>query len=170
MRAPALLLVLSTSCTHAQASSVHRAGEVTLAAGLIGLLGTVALAEAVPSEHSTILRGGLVFVPISVIGALAYIAVDSEVNQPRERALTPEERSYDAAYAIAREAKHAARRGDCAEVQAAEPRVRELNERVYRKFLHEPIIARCLAPRPEPEPVPVPDPVAPPTAPEPPAP
>jgi hypothetical protein len=155
--------VLATSCTHAQASTVHRAGEVTLAAGLIGLLGTVAVAEAVPSEHSTILRAGVVFVPVSLIGALAYIAVDSEVNEPRERALTPEERAYEAAYAIAREAKHAARRGDCAEVQAAEPRVRELNERVYRKFLHEPIIRACLEPRPEPEPMPVPDlPAAPP--------
>ena len=128
---------------------------MTLAAGLIGLLGTVALAEAVPSEHSTILRAGVVFVPISLIGAFAYIAVDSEVNQPRERAWTPEERSFDAAMQIAKEAKRAARRGDCAEVQAAEPRVRELNDRVYRRFLHEPIIHDCLAaPAPTPEPVP----------------
>ena len=159
MRAPAPLLIAwlgATSCTHAQASQIHRAGEVTLAAGLIGMLGAVALAEAVPSEHSTILRGGAVFVPISLLGALAYMAVDAEVNEPRERALTPEERSYEAAYAIAREAKHAARRGDCAEVQAAEPRVREMNERVYRKFLHEKIIRDCLG-KPEPVPVPVPD-------------
>jgi hypothetical protein len=149
--------VLATSCTHAQASQVHRAGEVTLAAGLIGLLGTVALAEAVPSEHSTILRAGVVFVPISLIGALAYIAVDSEVNQPRERALTPEERSFEAAMTIAKEAKRAARRGDCAEVQAAEPRVRELNERVYRRFLHEPILQTCLAPPVAPPPEPAPE-------------
>lgn len=147
MRAPAPLLVAwlgATSCTHAQASRIHTAGEVTLAAGLIGMLGAVALAEAVPSEHGAILRGGAAFVPISLIGALAYIVVDGEVNEARERALTPEERSYEAAYAIAREAKHAARRGDCAEVQAASPRVQELNERVFRKFLHDPIIRTCL--------------------------
>ena len=155
MRAPALLLVLTTSCTHAQSSRIHTAGEVTLAAGLIGLLGAVALAEAVPSEHSTILRAGAVFVPLSLIGAFAYIAVDSEVNQPRERALTPEERSFEAAMTIAKDAKHAARRGDCAEVQAAEPRVRELNDRVYRRFLHEPIIQACLAPPSAPETAPV---------------
>jgi hypothetical protein len=158
VRAPALLLVLATSCTHAQASQVHRAGEVTLAAGLIGLLGTVALAEAVPSEHSSILRAGVVFVPISLLGALAYIAVDSEVNQPRERALTPEERSFEAAMTIAKEAKHAARRGDCAEVQAASLRVKELNEHVYLRFLHEPILRACLsAPEPEPQREPEPE-------------
>jgi CRISPR/Cas system-associated protein Csm6 len=159
VRAPALLLLAATSCTHAQASKIHRAGEVTLAAGLIGILATVAVAEAIPSEHSDILRAGVVFVPISLFGALAYIAVDSEVNQPRERALTPEERSFEAAMTIARDAKHAARRGDCAEVQAIEPRVRELNERVYRRFLHEDVIRRCLAPTvdvPAPAPVPVP--------------
>lgn len=173
MRAPALLLFPllagGTSCTHAQASEIHRAGEITLAAGLIGMLGAVAAAEAIPSHHSDILRGGAVFVPISLIGALAYIAVDSEVSQPRERPLTPEERSFAAAMAIARDAKHAAQRGDCAEVQAAEPRVRELNARVYRRFLHEPIIHACLraapeAPPPEPtapEPLPSPVPLAP---------
>jgi hypothetical protein len=164
VRAPALILVVATSCTHAQASQIHRAGEITLAAGLFGMLGAVALAEAVPSEHSDILRAGVVFVPISLIGALAYIAVDSEVNEPRERALTPEERSFAAAYAIARDAKHAARRGDCAEVHAIQPRVRELNERVYRKFLHDDVIRRCLAPEPPPpppEPLPSLEPVAP---------
>jgi hypothetical protein len=37
-----------------------------------------------------------------------------------------------------------------------------MNERVYRKFLHEPIIHDCLRP-PEPAPAPesVPDPIAP---------
>ncbi|HET9987550.1 MAG TPA: hypothetical protein VFQ65_03505 [Kofleriaceae bacterium] len=162
---------MATSCTHAQASQIHEAGEITLAVGLFGMLGAIAAAEAIPSHHTGILEGGAVFVPISLLGALAYIAVDSEVNQPRERALTPEERSFEAAMTIARDAKHAARRGDCAEVQAIQPRVRELNERVYRRFLHEEIIRRCLAPEPAtpaPEPPPSLDPIGPVVPPSPP--
>ena len=160
MRAAVAVLVFASSCTGAQARTVHRAGEITLAGGLFGILGTVALAEIIPSHQTGILDGGLIFVPISLFGALAYIATDAEVNAPREVALTPEERSFNAAYEIAREAKHAARRGDCATVQAIQPRVRELNERVYRRFLHEEIIRRCLAPTVDvPAPAPVPEPL-----------
>ena len=159
MRAALAALVL-TACTATQARTVHRGGEITLAAGLFGIIAAVALAEIVPSHESTILRGGVIFVPISLFGALAYVATDAEVNAPHEVPLTAEERSFNAAFEIAREAKHAARRGDCATVQAIQPRVRDLNARVYRRFLHEEIIRRCLAPTVDvPDPTPVPEPL-----------
>jgi hypothetical protein len=168
VRAAVAVLLFASSCTGAQARTVHRSGEITLAAGLFGILGTVAVAEIIPSHDSDILRAGVIFVPISLFGALAYVATDAEVNAPHEVALTPEERSFNAAFAIARDAKHAARRGDCATVQAIQPRVRELNERVYRRFLHEDIIRRCLAPTIDvPAPTPVPEPLPAPEAPVP---
>ncbi|HEY0252418.1 MAG TPA: hypothetical protein VGC41_12875, partial [Kofleriaceae bacterium] len=45
----------------------------------------------------------------------------------------------------------AARAGDCASVQAAQPRVQNLNDRVYRRFLHEGVIRACLAPESVPD-------------------
>ncbi|HEY0254220.1 MAG TPA: hypothetical protein VGC41_21980, partial [Kofleriaceae bacterium] len=93
MRFTPLLVAAVTSCTGAQARTVHRTGEITLAGGLIGILATVATAELVPSHDSTILRVGSVFVPISLVGALLYVAVDAEVNKPKPYIPTPEERS-----------------------------------------------------------------------------
>jgi hypothetical protein len=168
VRAAIAALVLAAccvACTGTQARTVHRGGEITLAAGLIGILAVVAAAEIVP-DRTGILEGGVICFPISLAGAAAYIATDAEVNGPHEVPLTAEERSFNAAYEIAREAKHAARRGDCATVQAIEPRVRELNERVYRRFLHEPIIRACLAPTVDmPAPSPIPEPLPAPEAP-----
>ncbi|MFT3695139.1 MAG: hypothetical protein QM831_18525 [Kofleriaceae bacterium] len=126
-------------------------GEVTLAAGLLGILATVATAELVPSHDSDILRGGVVFVPISLTGAFLYAAVDAEVNKPTLYVPTPEERAFESAMDIAKEAKRAARAGDCASVQAAQPRIRDLNDRVYRRFLHESVIRACLDPATIPE-------------------
>jgi hypothetical protein len=143
---------LSCSCTAAQSRVAHRGGEIALAAGLIGILADVIVAAAVPGPDNTVLGIGLVFVPISVGGALAYAATDSAVNEDREHATTQRDRAFDAAFQLARDAKHAARRGDCAEVQAIQPRVRELDEHVYRRFLHDEVIRTCLVPAPEPSP------------------
>jgi len=146
MRAVALLACFACSCTVAQARSAHRAGEVALAAGLVGILGDVIVSAALPGHDTATLSAGLVLVPICVLGALTYAATDSYVNADRAQAPSARGRSFDAAYELAREAKHAARRGDCAEVQAIGPRVRELDEIVYRKFLHDEIIQTCLQP------------------------
>ena len=124
---------------------MHTGGAVALTGGLFGILGAITVAEIVPSHASAATNAGIVFVPIAVLGALMYAATDSTVNGgDREPALTPRERAFAAAYELAREAKHAARRGDCAEVQAIEPRVHDLDEVVYRKFLHDEIIRTCL--------------------------
>jgi hypothetical protein len=146
MRALALLVAFACSCTAAQARVAHRGGEIALAAGLIGILADVMVAELHPGPDNAVLGVGLVFVPISVGGALAYAATDSLVNADHERATTERERAYETAFDLARQAKHAARRGDCAEVQAIEPRVRELDEHVYRRFLRDDVIKTCLAP------------------------
>ena len=39
MRAAVAVLLFASSCTGAQARTVHRGGELTLAAGLFGILG-----------------------------------------------------------------------------------------------------------------------------------
>ena len=144
MRALALLVAFACSCTAAQARVAHRGGEIALAAGLIGILADVIVAEVAPGPDNTILDVGLVFVPIAVGGALVYAATDSYVNEDRERATTQRDRAYDAAFDLARQAKHAARRGDCAEVQAIEPRVRELDGEIYARFEHDDVIRTCL--------------------------
>jgi hypothetical protein len=146
MRFVALAAWLGCSCTVVQARKAHTAGEVTLAGGLIGILATIAASELVPSHSADLLRGGVVFVPISVAGALIYAATDGLVNATEPTATA---RARGTAWELAKEAKHAARRNDCAEVQAIQPRVRELDVEIYRRFLNDEIIRGCLAP-PEP--------------------
>ncbi|HTR50441.1 MAG TPA: hypothetical protein VMJ10_07005 [Kofleriaceae bacterium] len=135
------------SCTANQARVAKRAGEVTTAAALIGLLGTVVAAETWRDEHEELLAGGLVFVPISLVGAGVYIACDAMLNTAETTAPPPEHTStWNAAMDLAKEAKHAARGGDCAEVQAIEPRVRELDSDVYLRFANDAVIRTCLGP------------------------
>lgn len=153
----ALILCVAAACTARQARSAHRAGEVMTAGGLIGLMGTVAVAELDDDDHSAILHGGLAFVPIAVVGALMYAATDAAVNRP-EAPQVSADRSADTAMALAKEAKHAARRGDCAEVLALEPRVRELDAGIYRRFRHDEVIKVCLPPEPQPDALPPPTP------------
>jgi hypothetical protein len=143
MRIAALLAL--AACTSHQAASAHRAGEVMAAGGLIGLMATVAVAELDRDDHAAILQGGMVFIPVSVVGALMYAATDSIVNRP-ESPNVSEDRTADTAMALAKEAKHAARRGDCAEVLALEPRVKELDAGIYRRFRHDVVIKTCLPP------------------------
>lgn len=138
-------------CTARQARSVHRAGEVMTAGGLIGLMGAIALAEVDHDDHTVILHGGFAFVPISIVGALMYAATDSTVNRPETPSVSAD-RTRDTAMSLAKEAKHAARRGDCAEVLALEPRVRDLDAGIYRRFRHDEVIKTCLPPD-EPAPV-----------------
>jgi hypothetical protein len=150
------------ACTTGQVRTTHRAGEIMAGAGLIGIMGAVATAELVPDEHSTILRTGIVFVPVAVVGALLYAATDSTVNRPEAPDVSAD-RNADLAMDLAKQAKHAARRGDCAEVLALEPRVRELDAGIYRRFRRDKVIGTCLPPAAaEPEAVP---PSVPPAAP-----
>jgi hypothetical protein len=144
MRLAVLALV---ACTAGQARTAHRAGEVAAAAGIIGIIGTVGVAEAVPGHDTTILHVGIVFIPVTVLGALLYVATDSTVNQSAPPEVS-EDRTRDTAMALAKQAKHAARRGDCAEVLALEPRVRELDAGIYRRFRNDVVIKTCLPAEP----------------------
>jgi hypothetical protein len=83
------------------------------------------------------------FVPLAFGGAAAYWISDKPNEQFEEQEA---QRKFDEAFALAREAKHAARRNDCAQVQAIEPKVRDLDESVYRRFRHDAIIGACLVP------------------------
>jgi len=139
-------LILFAACTVGQARTAHRAGEIAAGGSLIGILAVVAAAELIPSQSTNLLEGGVVFVPICVLGALTYAATDGMVQ-----ATPPEvkpDRAREAALELAREAKHAAGRGDCAEVLAIEPRVRDLDLAIYGRFRRDEIIARCYAPEP----------------------
>jgi hypothetical protein len=142
-----LAVLALAACTAGQARTAHRAGEIGAAAGIIGILGTVGVAEAVPGHDTTILRVGMVFIPVTVLGALLYVATDSTVNRPSPPEVS-EDRTRDTAMALAKQAKHAARRGDCAEVLALEPRVRDLDAAIYRRFRNDVVIKTCLVPEP----------------------
>ena len=139
------LVLCVAACTSRQARSAHRAGEFMTAGGLIGLMATVAVAELDQDDHSAILHGGLAFVPVAIVGALMYAATDATVNHP-EAPHVSADRSADTAMALSKDAKHAARRGDCAEVLALEPRVRELDAAIYRRFRRDDVIRTCLPP------------------------
>jgi hypothetical protein len=140
-----LAVLALAACTAGQARTAHRAGEVSAAAGIFGILGTVGLAEAVPGHDTTILHVGMVFIPVTVVGALVYAATDSTVNKSTPPEVS-DDRPRDTAMALAKQAKHAARRGDCAEVLALEPRVRELDAGIYHRFRHDVVIKTCLQP------------------------
>jgi hypothetical protein len=138
-----LAVLALAACTAGQARTAHRAGEVSAAAGIFGILGTVGLAEAVPGHDTTILHVGMVFIPVTVVGALVYAATDSTVNKS-SRPEVSDDRPRDTAMALAKQAKHAARRGDCAEVLALEPRVRDLDAGIYHRFRNDVVIKTCL--------------------------
>lgn len=136
-----LALVLLISCTPEQAPPVHRAGEVAILVGLGGMV--VSGIAAAVSRNGTVAHLDYGFVPLTFGGAAAYWISDKPNEQFEEQEA---QRKFDEAFALARQAKHAARGNDCAQVQAIEPKVRALDESVYRRFRHEPIIAACLAP------------------------
>jgi len=138
-----LALVLCAACTARQAHTAHRAGEIAAAGGLVGIIGTVGVSYAFPDDQAGILKVGIAFVPVTVIGALLYIATDSMVNKQAAPDVR-EDRTRDTAMDLAKQAKHAARRGDCAEVLAIEPRVRDLDAGIYRRFRHDEVIRTCL--------------------------
>jgi hypothetical protein len=142
-----LALVLCAACTASQAKKAHRAGEVAAAGGLIGIMADVGISYAFPDDQSTILKAGIGFVPVVVIGALVYIATDGIVNKTAAPDVR-EDRTRDTAMDLAKEAKHAARRGDCAEVLAIEPRVRDLDAAIYRRFRNDEVIRSCLSVEP----------------------
>jgi hypothetical protein len=140
-----LLATGLTGCTVPQARIAKRAGEVTAAAALAGMLASVVAAEAWHDERKPLLEGGFVFVPISLIGVGVYIACDA-LLAPEQTAPSEQTSVWNAAMDLAREAKHAARAGDCAEVQAIEPRVRDLDSDVYLRFENDRVIRTCLGP------------------------
>ncbi len=135
-------------CTTAQLHTAKRVGEWTAAGALFGMLGSVGLAEAWQSERGTILEGGIAFIPIALAGALVYAAAD--MSEPPPEPPREHSHSWDAAMDLAKEAKHAARAGDCAEVHAIEPRVRDLDSDVYLRFVRDTVIRTCLGPASEP--------------------
>ena len=149
MRALALVLALN-ACTASQARRAQQVGEVVAAGALVAMLGTIAIAVADPGSDTTLLEVGALFAPVAIAGAAVYAAADSAVNAP-EVPRSEHSRSWNAAMDLAKQAKHAARAGDCAQVQAIEPRVRDLDSDIYLRFVNDKVIRTCLGSRP-PEP------------------
>jgi hypothetical protein len=140
-----LALVVIAGCTAGQVRTAKRAGEITAGAALCAMLATVLVAEAWPAHHTEFLDAGFVLVPITILGAGVYVAADAA--QGPEPVRSEHSASWNAAMTLAKQAKHAARAGDCAEVQAIEPRVRDLDPDVYLRFVSDKVIRPCLGPR-----------------------
>lgn len=148
MRAFAVVLVLAGGCTQTQARKAHRAGEVATAGGLIGVLTAGVVASLDPAHEDTIMAVGLGFVPISVVGALVYVATDSKANEDPGPTLTRRERNRATAWELTKQAADAARDRDCTQVQAIAPRVRELDLDFHVSvFMRDVAIQRCLRER-----------------------
>ena len=83
------------------------------------MLGAVVAAAAVPSPRGRrSSRVGIVFVPISVLGALVYIATDAQASERAPRpTLTRRDRSRDTAMELAKQAGAPLAAADCAEVR-----------------------------------------------------
>jgi LmbE family N-acetylglucosaminyl deacetylase len=151
MRSPAVVLVasLACGCTTHQLHVAKRAGEITAGAALLGMLATIGFAAADPGVDTDILEYGALFVPLTVGGALVYVAADT-AEPPPELVRVDHTSTWQAAMDLAKQAKHAARSGDCAEVQAIGPRVRDLDDTVYQRFVRDKVIQTCLPAAPPP--------------------
>lgn len=139
-----LVAAILSGCTVPQARKAQRASEITLGSSLGAMLATIGVAYAIPSHDDAILEFGAIFVPISLLSAAVYVACDSLAGKPPPA--TEPAHAKETAMELAKQAKHAARAGDCAQVQAIEPQVRELDSGVYLRFLHDEVIRPCRAP------------------------
>jgi hypothetical protein len=149
MRSTALFLVgvLGSGCTTPQARRAHRAGEVATAGGLLAMLAAGVSASAFPSHDDEIMKVGLTFVPISILGALVFISTDSQAGEHPGPHVTRRERRRAEAWELTKQAATAARSADCSQVQAIDPRVRELDVEFHGEvFLGDIAIRRCLRP------------------------
>lgn len=145
MRPLVVVLLLAFGCTQTQARKAHRVGEVATAGGLIGVLTCGVTAALVPSHDDAIMNAGLVFIPVSVLGALLYISTDKIANEEREPPPTQHERKRAAAWELTKQAATAARDRDCTQVQAIDPRVRDLDLEFHLSvFMRDAAIQRCL--------------------------
>ncbi|MGE5184789.1 MAG: hypothetical protein ACM31C_22105 [Acidobacteriota bacterium] len=149
MRLLALLLALN-ACTASQARRAQRVGELVAGGALVAMLGTIAIAAADPGPDTRLLEVGAMFAPLAIAGAAVYAAADSALTAPETAPASDHSRSWNAAMDLAKQAKRAARAGDCAQVQAIEPRVRELDSDVFLRFMRDKVIRTCLGPAPEP--------------------
>lgn len=141
-----LLSLALLGCTQTQARKAHRAGEITTAAGLLGMLASVTSAAVTPAYEDTLIKVGIVFVPVSLLGALVYIATDEQAREVHHAPLvTHREQAREAAWALTKQAATAARDEDCTQVQAIDPRVRDLDLDFHNVvFMRDVGIQRCL--------------------------
>ncbi len=149
LRALAVVLVIGCGCSRTQARKVHRAGEVATAGGLVGVLACGVAASLLPQHERPIMTAGLAFVPISLVGALLYIATDEKARDDHHGpTLTLRERERATAWELTQQAASAARMEDCTQVQAIAPRVRELDMDFHVSvFMRDVAIQRCLRQR-----------------------
>lgn len=149
-RVLAVAAVVVVGCSQTQARRAHRAAEVTTAGGLCGVLVAGVAAALVPSHDDQIMTVGFAFVPVSLVGALVYVATDHDATAAEhgEPVLTRRERNRAAAWQLTQQAADAARMQDCTQVQAIAPRVRELDMDFHLAvFMRDVAIVRCLRQR-----------------------
>jgi hypothetical protein len=140
-----LVAIALVGCTTAQPRRAQRVSEFTLVGGMFGLLGTSVGAALDTHDRGPLMIAGALCVPIVLVSTIVYVATDRVIEAPR----APDRNGRaETAMQLAKQAKRAARVGDCAEVQAIEPRVRALDDSIYLRFLRDPIIRPCRAPAP----------------------
>jgi len=145
----AIAIAAGAGCTTGQVRKAHRAGELATAGGLIGMLACGITASLDQTHEDTIMSVGFAFVPISLVGALVYIATDHEATEEHAPATpTRRERNRAAAWELTQQAATAARDEDCTQVQAIAPRVRDLDTDFHLVvFMRDVAIQRCLRER-----------------------
>jgi hypothetical protein len=136
----------SLACTVPHARMARRGGEIAIATGLFGILGTSLAGAADHNDRKLFFAVGAGFVPVALIGAIVYVAANSQIDDNKPTMSEERAKRADTAMQLAKQAKRAARAGDCAEVQSIEPRVRALDDGIYLRFLRDPIIRTCRAP------------------------
>lgn len=140
-------MVVCAGCTTPQLRRARTIGEVSLAGALFGVLGTSVAAVFDHRDRAILLDVGLACAPIALFGAGTYAVAQTRLDDA-QREPSLRERAQTSAMDLAKQAKRAARAGDCVVVQTIEPRVRALDEGIYLRFLRDPVIRTCREPRP----------------------
>jgi hypothetical protein len=150
MRSVVVAIAFASACTTPQARTTRSVAEASTAIALGGLLASIVAAQVVPDDAHEFTTIGVVFVPVSVMSALVYVVADSVVaKSPPESVTTRRERRRLVAWELTKQAAAASRLGDCSQVQALDPRVRDLDAELHLVvFMRDVAIRRCLAQAP----------------------
>ena len=134
------LVVVTASCTHAQAPKARLAGEIMALVGVAGLIAAGVIAKTTDADPSELSLGsGLV----SIVGIATFAAGDLTGGPDGPNPAT----RHRWAKTWMERAKAAAIAGNCERVQSIAPRIRRLDpDRFELELMRDPDILKCLTP------------------------